>query len=254
VLRCDPLDLPVNEGRVKLAPWVDLTAASPVLRIDQGTVIDNIRISPELCTQWLKYIAPLVADATRAEGRFSLSLDGAAVPLNATHQADVHGHLSVHTAQVGPGPLAQQFLTLAQQVRGLVGGGTGGSDVATAPWLTFAQQDVKFDVVDGRVHHQGLTMNVQDMMVRTSGSVGLDQSLDLTAEIPIRDEWVANRQILGSLRGQVLKIPVRGTFAQPRLDAQAIRDIGRQTLRDTAGKMLENQLQRGLERFLPPRP
>ena len=81
--------------------------------------------------------------------------------------------------------------------------------------------------------------------------MGLDQSLALTAEIPIRDEWVANQQLLSSLKGTVLKIPVGGTFAKPQLDRQALRNVGQQTIRDAAGKMLENQLQRGLERFLP---
>ncbi|MCY2992709.1 MAG: hypothetical protein NTY19_33245 [Planctomycetota bacterium] len=251
VLRCDPLDLPVNEGRVRVTPWVDLTTASPLLRVDKGRVIENVRISPELCRLWLKYVAPLVADATQAEGRFSMSVDEVAVPLTDTSRSNVHGHLFIHAAQVGPGPLAQEFLGVAQQIRSVVGGGAGGSNLQATPWVLLPEQDVKFDVVDGRVYHQGLTMNVQDMVIRTTGSVGLDQSLALTAEIPIRDEWVANQQLLSSLRGTVLKIPVGGSFAKPQLDRQSLQDIGRQTLRDTAGKMLENQLQRGLERFLP---
>ena len=123
LLRCSPLDLPVNEGRVRAAPWVDLTTVSPLLRVDQGQVIENVRISPELCRLWLKYVAPLVADATQAEGKFSMSVDEVAVPLADTTRANVHGHLFVHGAQVGPGPLAQEFLGIAQQIRGVAGGG-----------------------------------------------------------------------------------------------------------------------------------
>lgn len=254
VLRCEPLDLPVSEGRIKAAPWIELTTASPTLRVEPGQVIENVRISPELCGTWLKYVAPLVADATRAEGRFSLTLERATVPMDNPQRADVRGTLLIHAGQVGAGPLAQEFLTVAQQVRGLIDGRAGANDLLNSPWLLLPQQELRFEVTDGRVQHQGLTMTVQDVTIRTSGSVGLDQTLALTAEIPIRDEWVNNRQYLSALRGTVVKIPVSGNLAKPRLDAQALRDLGRQTLRNAAGKVLENEVQRGLDRLLNPRP
>jgi hypothetical protein len=253
VLRCDSLDFAVSEGRLTATPWVDLRSAHPLFRVDQGQVIDNVRLSPGLCRTWLKFIAPLLADATSAEGRFSLNLAEMAVPLNDRNQANVHGELLVHTAQVGPGPLAQQFLSLAQQVRGLAGAAAGQRPGGTATWLTVPEQNVKFDVQDGRVHHERLTLSVGDVTIRTTGSVGLDETLALAAEVPIPDEWVANRQLLAGLKGTVLKIPVGGTFSQPRVDAQALRDFGRQMLRGTAGRMLEGELQRGLERLLGPR-
>jgi translocation and assembly module TamB len=175
------------------------------------------------------------------------------VPLDDRNQANVHGALLVHTAQVGPGPLAQQFLALAQQVRTVAGVATGNRPAGTATWLRVPEQNVKFDVQDGRVTHHELTMSVGDVTIRTTGSVGLDETLELAAEVPIPEEWIANRPILAGLKGTVLKIPVGGTFSQPRVDAQALRDFGRQMLRGTAGRMLEGELQRGLERLLGPR-
>jgi hypothetical protein len=218
-----------------------------------GPVAENVALSPELCRGWLKFVAPLLADATAAQGRFSLSLDSLTVPLADTNKSDIHGTLIIHTAQVGPGPLAQEFLSVAGQIRSLIGGKTDGSALDRT-WLVVPEQNLHFDVQDGRVLHRDFTMQAGDVVIRTTGSVGLDQSLALTAEVPIRDEWVAQRSVLGALRGTTLKIPIGGVIAKPQLDKRALADLNRQVLRNAAGRLLEDEVGRGLDRLLRSRP
>ena len=43
----------------------------------------------------------------------------------------------------------------------------------------------------------------------------LDQSLSLLVEMPIPNAWLAGDPLLGTLRGQVLKIPITGTVEKP---------------------------------------
>lgn len=252
VLRIDPLDLPVSDGRVKAAPRLDLHAQPVRLILDRGPLIENVLISPEMCQSWLKYVAPLLADATRAEGRFSVTLDGASVPLPDSQRGVLGGEVLIHSARVGPGPLAQQFLGIAQQVKTMIDGRPASLGSQSETWLNVPKQQVKFDVREGRVHHQGLTVTAGDLVIRTTGSVGFDQTLALVAEVPVQDAWVANKRLLESLKGTTLQLPIRGTLSQPQVDSRTLSDLNRQIMQNAAGRVLEDELGRGLQRLFGP--
>ena len=55
----------------------------------------------------MKFIAPALAEASRAEGSFSLELNGAKVPLGKPETADISGKLIVHDWEILPGPALQ---------------------------------------------------------------------------------------------------------------------------------------------------
>ncbi len=250
VLTFDPLEIPVSDGRLRLAPQIELRAPY-TLTFAKGPLADRVGITPEMCRQWLKYIAPLVADATSAEGRFSVRLARAEIPVLAPDEADIGGSLAIHSAQIGPGPLAREFLTLAQQIRTLLDPQRGSARFldASRSWIELPEQQVPFRVEQGRVAHQNLTMQIGDVTVRTRGSVGFDQQLSLVAEIPIRDDWVADEPWLVGLRGQTLEIPIRGTVQQPQLDRRVLQNLTQQSLRGTAEGLLRQELQRQLNRL-----
>ncbi|MBW3598084.1 MAG: hypothetical protein KY475_12500 [Planctomycetes bacterium] len=238
-----PLDMPVSEGRLTVAPKVLLNASPMLATIDAGPVLQDVRISPGMCRTWLKYVAPLVADAAQAEGRFSIDLtQPARIPLEAPAQSEVHGVLKVHGAQVGPGPLSRQFLTLAEQVkaaverRPLAPGQFGGT------WLIMTEQNIRFEMAGGRIYHRDLQLSAGDVAIRTRGSVGVDQSLDLLAEVPIQDRWVEREPLLAGFRGQTLQVPVSGSLTSPRLDQRASEQFARQMLGDAARRLLEENL------------
>ena len=96
-------------------------------------------------------------------------------------------------------------------------------------------------------HH--VSMTIDEVTLRTGGSVGFDQSLNLVAEIPVRDEWVANDRYLSALRGQVLRLPIRGTLKEPQVDARALTQLTQQTISGAATRLLEQELNRGLQRL-----
>jgi len=253
VLQFAPLQVPLSEGQFRAVSRIELNAAPARLAVERGQLLDNVRISPELCRTWLKYVAPLLADTTRAEGRFSVQLDGALVPLTDTDQSKVHGQLTIHSAQIGPGPLAQPLLALAQQVKTVVNGRPFSENQASVSnWLLIPQQTVRVDVENGRVIHQGLTMTSGDVTIRTSGSVGLDESLAIVAEVPIRDEWVADKKYLASLRGTVIQIPMQGTLSKPRLDNRMLSDLSARMVGGAARGVVQDEVNRGLQRLFGP--
>ena len=63
-------------------------------------------------------------------------------------------------------------------------------------------KDIRVSVHDGRVYHDNLTIRVDDLVIRTRGSVGLDQSLDLAAHVPIQRSWIADDRMATGLGGE----------------------------------------------------
>lgn len=259
VLALGPLDMQLSEGKFTASPRIMLAQPQMRLVMDKGPLLSRVRISPDMCRDWLKFVAPVVADATQAEGTFSADLEGVSVPLDpAASKNDISagGLLTIHTAQIGPGPLADQYLVMIRQLKGVLDGNPA---AATTPeprgWILLPEQQVKVEVVDGRVYHQGFTMNVKDVSIVTRGSVGLDQTLEMLAEVPIPDKWIEGKPLLVGLRGQRISIPIRGQINKPQLDSSAISQLAKQFVNQAAQGLLQDGLNKGLERlFGKPKP
>ncbi|MCA9123248.1 MAG: hypothetical protein H6822_28105 [Planctomycetaceae bacterium] len=256
-----PIDLSVSDGRVRLAPTVLLDRSPMILTLPAGPVAEHVRISPQMCTTWFKYLAPLVADATAAQGTFSVALDRTVVPLDAPSAGELEGILEIHTAQIGPGPLSQQLLLLAAQIKAIADGNLlAAPTTPTERWLDLPQQRIAFRMAENRVYHEGLQMAVKDVVIRTSGSVGTDQSISIVAEVPVRDEWLSRNQYLAALRGQTIKVPIHGSLTSPKLDQNALSQITQQAVSGAANRYIQGgvnqldselnkQLNRGLEKL-----
>ena len=137
-------------------------------------------MSPATCDSWLKYVAPLLAGATTAEGRFSIELEGIRLPASPAgainwSEAEIAGKLLIHTAQIGPG-------TLTKELAQLLGRGN--------PAYLMREAVVPFRVTKGRIYHQPMELAFSnELTVRTYGSVGLaDQSLLVMVEMPVPPE------------------------------------------------------------------
>jgi hypothetical protein len=265
IIAVEPLDVPLSEGRLLAAPRIHLGEENLPLRMGKGPIVEKVRISPELCRGWLKYVAPLLADATRAEGKFSLNLEGGTVPLMQPETMDVGGILSIHEAQIGPGPLALTYLNLAMQVKAILAGKPAQSAKIDPKkgWILLPEQQVEMRALQGRVHHRGLVMNVNDVVVRTEGSVGFDQTLELVAAIPVQDKWIEKEKLPAALKGQTIYIPIRGHISRPEPDSRVLgsgpagarRSEQPAPRRTEKGRgRIEEELQKGLDRLFKPQP
>ena len=246
-------EIPVSQGKLR---WnLDGNIAGTPLSIVQTpeTVIDNVAITPQMCQGWLKYIAPLLADVTSVQGNLSLKIDEAIiVPLDLPKQT-VKGELMVHGANVGPGPLADQLLMLVQQIRNFrkgVGAADGGG--AATSWLQMPEQRVQFDVQQGRVAHKNMQIQAGDVVINTSGSVGIDGALELIASVPIQKDWVDKTPALQSLAGQFIQVPLRGTVQRPQLDYSSITSLAQQVGTAALRNEAQKQIEKGMNKFLGP--
>ena len=241
-------DLQVGEGRLTLAPLVNLNG-QPTLILDRGTALDQLRLTPELCSTWLKFVAPLLADSTEVDGTFSIALDEASFPLYNPQSGSASGVMTVHSAQLTPGPLARQFLSIAQQVSSLVDRNSARRLNPDRTWVEVGEQQIGFQMENGRVHHHGLEVHIDDIIVRTQGWVSTDQSLSLMAEVPILDQWVEKEKLLAGLRGQSIQIPITGTLTSPNLDERALRQVSSKLIGSAAKGFLENEVQNQLQKL-----
>jgi len=250
VVQVGPLDIPLSEGRLTAAPRLMLNNPDRAVVFDRGPVLQNVRISPEMCTMWMKYVAPMLADATRAEGKFSLSLVGANVPMTAPMASNASGTLAIDSAQIGPGPMPQQLLGIIKQIRGFFGGGDAASgDGQVQGWLVLPKQDVLFEVRDGVVHNRGFKIAIGDVTITTEGSVGVQtQQINLVATIPFVDSWFKRQDgMFAALKGQTLQIPIGGTLTSPRLDTSVLQNLTKQFAGSAVRGVLDKQLERGLQ-------
>jgi hypothetical protein len=91
-----------------------------------------------------------------------------------------------------------------------------------------------------------------DVVVTTSGSVGLDGSLELVAGIPILKEWVDKTPALQPLAGQMIQIPVRGTVQRPQLDSSGLVQLAQQLATSALAGAAQKQIDKGLNKLLGP--
>ena len=250
-LQLGPVDVPFSTGRMRLKSQLPLNAPVLALQIEKGPVLENVRLTPEISRKWIKYAVPLLADTTESEGQFSLSLttDGI-IPLENPSAMNASGVLAIESAQMRPGKLANAFLDVVKQVKTVVRGqAAGGVIPADQTLVRLEKQSVNLQCAGGRIYHQNLKMVLADVPVTTSGSVGWDETLSLTAELPIPDDWLIDNRLLQGLKGQTLRIPVTGTLSQPVLDTRAIFTALQKAAQNATGRLIDVELQNQLDRL-----
>lgn len=250
-VRTAPIDVAVSDGRFTFAPVVRLTPGPAELYVPRGPLLTNIHLSPEMCGRGLKFIAPIVAETTVAEGRFSVTMDGGRVPLADPKTADFSGKMAIR-AQVKPGPVAEEFMVLLNELASIFKNGSllGNSQQAGA-LMSIDTNDIEFRMVGGRVYHRNLKFTVGTLPITTYGSVGMDESLSMVAEIPLRANLLGRDLSLGNMEGQSLQIRIDGTLKKPKLNRGALRDITGQLLQNAARGVIVDEVGKRLEQLFP---
>ncbi len=225
VVQFKPLDLEVSQGFVHINEQLRVLPGPGELRLAKGRLVDRVLVTPDVCGSALKYVVPILAEVTQAEGTFSVDIEGGRLPFGNPAASDVVGHLTTEQAQVQAGPIAQQFVLLARQVEGLLLAQDPAFDKPAAVLIALDHENIDFRLVGGRVYHRNLKFQIGGLQITTQGSVGLDDSLEMLAEVGISDALLANRPLLSSLLGRPLQIPLTGTLGKPQLDLRVVEEL-----------------------------
>lgn len=253
-LRTNPIDVEVSDGRFTFSPVVQLVPGPAELHIPRGPLLTNVHLSPEMCKRGLKFVAPIVAETAVAEGRFSVTMDGGRIPLADPGGGDLAGHMAIR-AQVKPGPVAQEFVVLVNELLSVVRRGNFQAlNDQTGALLSIDTTDVEFRMVNRRVYHRNLKFVIGTLPITTQGSVGLDESLSMVAEVPLRANLLGRDLSLGSLEGQSLSIPIGGTLSKPKLDRGVLGQLTSRLLQNLTRGVLLDEVNKQLERLFPLQP
>lgn len=248
-----PATIPVEQGRLQLAGDLHYSPGPIWASVRPGVVAENIRLTPELTSQWLQYLAPMAANATRIEGTFGIELAEAIVNLDQPMGSKVRGSLRINGINMDSGPVANQLISSVKQIQQLVRGGAAEPvTVDSKRLVTFPAQSVDFEFVNGVVSHQRMFMEIDRARIITSGQVHADQRINLVTQVPLDPSWLGSD--LKGLAGKTVTLPITGTLSRPTLDAAAIRslvtELGTKALQTTAESYLEKQIGRGFEKLL----
>ncbi|MCS7044980.1 MAG: hypothetical protein NZO58_01360 [Gemmataceae bacterium] len=231
-----PVQAACNGGTIHVAPKLRLEPGPIMLDVPAGPLLERVQLTPGLCASGLRYALPLLADVAEVDGKLSLRLDHARLPLADAKAADVKGTLVLHDAKVAPGPAIRAINEVLR-----VGSAYG----------IVRPSDVRFTMAHGKVRHDNLELVFPDFSLRTSGTVDLDGTLQLIGELTIHAKSHAKNPLLASLAKQSWKVPIRGTIDRPQVDVRALGSAA-------AGSALEGlvvpRLEQGLKKLVPPRP
>jgi hypothetical protein len=209
----------IDLARLNVTARIQRTDGGRQLVIEPATIFDRQKVTPELCRGGLQLVAPALADATNLEGEISLQLDRCVVPLDerdrdrAAQQTDIEGMLRLHQVSAGlNSPAIEEVLALISRILGL--------EIPQTIRVVDNTQ-LAFRVRDGRIVHEGLAFVLpeisSDLVVRTGGSVGLDESLDLQVAVQIPLTLIHDGPLSRKLSEHPFTLQVTGTLDQPRV-------------------------------------
>ncbi len=230
-LQCYPLETTFNGGRLRVQPHLRLDPGPPEVLLLGGPVIEQARITPELCAGLLGQALPALGHVGQVEGTMSVILEAGRIPLADPSRAEIKGSIRLHRARFGPGPLSRELAAVLK---------------TAPPACAVRDATVPFHLVHGRVYHRDLELTFPDFTIRTSGSVGLDGSLAMLVEMPLPVKLLGSAKVSRALAAQTIRLPIAGTVHAPHIDRQALQAISGQLLREIAADALEREVERKL--------
>ncbi|MEZ5949397.1 MAG: hypothetical protein R3C12_09310 [Planctomycetaceae bacterium] len=99
-----------------------------------------------------------------------------------------------------------------------------------------------FKKQEGRIYHSRLVYQTGRVSIVSTGSVGDDQTLDLSLAIPL--DFIAQGRPLGQLFQKPIQFKVEGTLSKPEIDASQLANFGKQLGLDAVDGLLQGIFER----------
>jgi len=240
-LRSEPIQCTLNGGQLNVMPQYDLAGSR--LQLGTGSRVQNLQLTPDLCRDWLGYVAPMIADSADVSGEISARVERFLWDVYEPQNSDVMAQLTIHRAQASAGSSLLPLLEVVDLLRR-----RGASDQGFAERsLILPEQTVPIQVRQGYVIHDGLVMELNGYRLKTAGAVGLNKQLQMTIDVPLEKTTAAEN-------GRSVKVPLRGTISQPQPDTSALlQNLGtqkiQQKLDEQVDKTLNKQLNKLFDKF-----
>jgi hypothetical protein len=244
-LALGPFEIAASGGRLRGAPWIKLLPLPGELVVPPGRAIDRVALSSRLCDQWISWAVPIIGKSARMQGVASLDLAGARLPLADPFGGELSGQFLFENLEVTPGPQLEPLAMLMVKLQSLVDPRFAFGDKAVL--LRVRPDPVRVRLVERRLWHEGLVMDMGQLVMKSGGSVGADGSLAMAVEVAFRGDLAGQTPIVAQLLRTPLVIPLGGTVSRPQFDARALEKILGRIVENTAEAVINDGLKRGLE-------
>ena len=208
----DPIDSTLNGGRLHLDPELIVDKQGVRwLHLGRTSSLIDAEINDEVSHRVLSYVAPVLDQATRVQGRISLDLVFANVPLGGEDaQARIEGDVQFDDVEFMPGPLVDDLIGVFRLER--------------RP-LMVLRDPISVRILGRKIYQEGLILPVGNVaVIGIDGWVDFDKNLDLLASfavVPPKQNIPVLSQILESTQ---LQVPIKGTLDNPKINGDAIKD------------------------------
>ncbi len=228
----------VNNGQLTLAPCITLLNNSSTVLMPTNTfILKDIQMTTEIANELLGLVNPVFRGITTVSGTMSFYMDNFSWPLSEDEMParSFNGKLIFTDVKMTSDGLLNDLLDLAK--------------VRNREMLI---SNVPIDIVcaNGVITSSPLHLKVKEYELNILGTVGLDDTLNYQAQIPITEELVG-KSVYKYLEGTSLNIPIKGTIQKPILNLKsfgsALGDIIQQAASKALSKELEHQLQKLFE-------
>ena len=227
------LESPANGGQLDFQPTVDLSKDPYVLSFKENIdLLKDVQVTQGLIDGLLAAIHPQFKDAVVPDGLLGLNMKHFSWPLSdkERNRATFAGTLKLKGVRLNSTPFMADLLNM-MGIR--------------ERQLSLADQDIDFEAKDGRIALSPMTLEAEGYQLKMHGSIGFDDTLDFIARIPVTEKMVG-KDAYQFLQGTTIKVPVRGTASEPRVDEtafqQATGDLMQQALRKNLEKGAQDLL------------
>lgn len=198
-----------------------------VLTLEPVKLLDHEEITEEMCDEGLQLVAPVLSDATRVKGSISLDLERARFPLGKLSTSarlravELQGSIQLHNVT------ARARNPIITSVAKLL---AAAAEFKMPDEIQVVNESkVRFHVHDGRVHHEGLAFVLPQVagkvVVYSSGSVGIDETVDLQIQVAVSNPSLKNIPVVAELTEKPLQLTVKGTVQTPEVMLPEGRDV-----------------------------
>jgi hypothetical protein len=226
-------------GALDLPLRMDATGEEARLRIpDDSPLLQSVTINDALADGVLARFSPVFARAINTSGVVGLTSRRLSSPLDPLllTEATVDMELALNGVAFRSAGFLGELLSLA---------GMGETTLMQLP-----DQTVTVGLEGGRIRQGPMAIQFGGYTMTLSGLMGLDGTLDMTAELPVTPGMVRDKSIYELIKGEKLRVPIKGTVAKPAIGKniltdnldKLVRSAGKKLLEKEGGKLIEKGL------------
>jgi len=224
------LESPANGGQLNFQPTVDMRKEPYILSFNENIdLLKDVQVTQGLIDGLLAAIHPLFKDAVVPDGLLGLNMKHFNWPLSEKerNKATFAGTLQLNGIRLNSTPFMAGLLNMMG---------------ISERQLSLADQDIDFEAKNGRIALSPVTLDAEGYQLKMHGSIGFDQTLDFIARLPVTKKMVG-KDAYRFLQGTTIKVPIRGTTSQPRIDEAAFQEATGDLMQQALRKNLQNGVQ-----------